>query len=337
MLNQAEAVPGERVFHRNPLRSAVGAVVLSAVLSAATLFLLPRFLPGTMKISTRGVVVLVVAIALTVAVFAGFFWFRNIRIVVRPHEVEIGKPGSRETFARATTAFRSKITEHRTNGLPSGTTRALVVHTGDREITIELPGYTRPLFNELMATLNPIAQPVFDDPLAAARAGAQLPTQFTVDATGERRLASRITIAAVVFLVIAVGVGWLVLVPGFVEGELSALILLAPFAAVAAIGFGFGAVQRRRLVRSIPALVSIDTHGIRIDGVDNPYTQLSRIWLTPPAYPVKRLRLARAGGKTTTHLLASSRVGITPDYGDLLLAVRARTAHLPGLLSLDLE
>lgn len=170
MLNQAEAVPGERVFHRNPLRSAVGAVVLSAVLSAATLFLLPRFLPGTMKISTRGVVVLVVAIALTVAVFAGFFWFRNIRIVVRPHEVEIGKPGSRETFARATTAFRSKITEHRTNGLPSGTTRALVVHTGDREITIELPGYTRPLFNELMATLNPIAQPVFDDPVAAARA-----------------------------------------------------------------------------------------------------------------------------------------------------------------------
>lgn len=337
MLNQAEAVSGERIFRRNPVRSAVGAIVLSAVLSAATLFLLPKFLPGTMKISTRGVLVLVVVIALTIAVFAGFFWFRNIRIVVRPDAVEIGKAGSRETFSRATTAFRSKITEHRTNGLPSGTTRALVVHSGDREITIELPGYTRSLFNELMATLNPIAQPVFDDPVAAARAAAQLPTQFTIDATGERRLASRITIAAVVFLVIAIGVGLLVIVPGFVESELSALILLAPFAAFAAIGFGIGAVQRRRVVRSIPAQVSIDTHGIRIDGVDNPYTQLSRIWLTPPAYPVKRLRLARAGGKTTTHLLASSRVGITPDYDELLLAVRARTAHLPGLLSLDLE
>ncbi|WP_426622429.1 hypothetical protein [Microbacterium sp. As-52] len=337
MLNQAEAVSGERVFRRHPLRSAVGAIMLSVVLSAATLFLLPRFLPATMKISTRGVVVLVVAIALTIAVFAGFFWFRNIRIVVRPQEVEIGKAGSRETFARATTAFRAKITEHRTNGLPSGTTRALIVHSGDREITIELPGYSRPMFNELMATLNPIAQPVFDDPVAAARAGAQLPTQFAIDGGGERRLATRITIAAVGLLVIAIAVGLLVAVPGFVESELSALILLAPFAALAAIGFGIGAVQRRRLVRSIPAHVSVDGQGIRIDGVDTPYSQLTRIWLTPPAYPVKRLRLERAGGKATTHLLASSLVGITPDYGDLLLAVRARTAHLPGLLSLDLE
>ncbi|KQY73624.1 hypothetical protein ASD13_15950 [Microbacterium sp. Root1433D1] len=337
MLNQAEAVSGERVFRRNPLRSAVGAIVLSAVLSAVTLFVLPKFLPRTMNISTRGVLVLVLASALTVAVFAGFFWFRNIRIVIRPDAVEIGKAGNRETFLRATTAFRSKITEHRTNGLPSGTTRALIVHTGDREITIELPGYSRPLFNELMATLNPIALPVFDDPVAAARAGAQLPTQFTIDATGERRLATRITVAAVVFLVIAIGVGLLVAVPGFVDSELSALILLAPFAAVAAIGFGIGAVQRRRLVRSIPAQVSVDSQGIRIDGVDTPYAQLARIWLTPPAYPVKRLRFDRAAGKTTTHLLASSRVGIAPDYGDLLLAVRARTAHLPGLLSLDLE
>ncbi|PRB18351.1 hypothetical protein [Microbacterium sp. MYb62] len=337
MLNQAEAVSGERVFRRNPVRSTLGAIVLSVVLSAATLFLLPKFLPRTENISTRGMLVLVVAIALTVAVFAGFFWFRNIRIVVRPDAVEIGKAGSRETFSRAATAFRSKITEHRTNGLPSGTTRALIVHSGDREITIELPGYTRSMFNELMATLNPIAQPVFDDPVAAARAGSQLPTLFTIDAAGERRLATRITFAAVAFLVIAVGVGLLVAVPGFVDSELSALVLLAPFAALAAIGFGIGAVQRRRLVRSIPAQVSIDTHGIRIDGVDNPYTQLSRIWLTPPAYPVTRLRIERIGGKATMHLLSSSRVEITPDYGDLLLAVRARTAHLPGLLSLDLE
>ncbi|GEC74051.1 hypothetical protein [Microbacterium maritypicum] len=55
MLNQAEAVSGERVFRRNPLRSAVGAIVLSAVLSAVTLFVLPKFLPRTMNISTRGV------------------------------------------------------------------------------------------------------------------------------------------------------------------------------------------------------------------------------------------------------------------------------------------
>lgn len=337
MLNQAEAVPRERTFRRHPVRSTVGAIVLSAVLSVATLFLLPTFLPRGMNIATRGLVVLIVAIALTVAVFAGFFWFRNIRIVVRPDEVEIGKAGARETFSRGTTVFRSKITEHRTNGLPSGTTRALIVHSGGREITFELPGYTRSLFNELMATLNPIAQPQFVDPVEAARAAAHLPTQFTIDAAGERRVAARITIAAVVFLVIAVAVGLLALIPGFLEGELSALILLAPFAALAAIGFGIAALQRRRLVRSIPAQLSVDSQGIRVDGVDIPYAQVDRLWLTPPAYPVKRIRFERAAGRATTYLVSSPRVEITPGHDDLLGAVRARTAHRPGLVSLDLE
>lgn len=336
MLNQAETVPGERVFRRSPLRSAVGAIVLSAVLSAATLFLLPRFLPRTMDISTRGVLVLIVAIAFTVAVFAGFFWFRNIRIVVRPDAVEIGKAGSRETFPRATTAFRSKITEHRTNGLPSGTTRALVVYSGDREITIELPGYSRPLFNELMATLNPIAQPV-EDAVEAARARSQLPSSFTIDAAGERRLVRLLTTWALVLLAIAAGFALIAVVPGFLDSELSALVLIVPFAAVGGIGLAIGAAQRRRVLRMIPARVSVSRHGIRIDDAEHPFAGLVRIWMTPTGYVVRRLRLQGSAGKGSTHVLASSRVAMAPDYAEFLLAVRADTAHLPGLLSLDLE
>lgn len=337
MVNQVQVGPGEHVFGRHPLRIFVGALVLAAVLSVAALFILPQFLPRTMNISTRGSVVLVVAIGLTIAVFVGAFWFRNIRVVVRPDTVEIGRAGARETFPRATTAFRSKITEHRTNGLPSGTTRALVVYSGDREVTIELPGFTRTTFNELMAQLNPIAQPPVADPVEAARARAHLPSSFTVDATGERRFASRLTIAAVVFFAVTLAFGLLAAVPGFLDSELSALVLIVPMTAIAGIGFTIGAVQRRRLVRSIPSQMTVSTHGIRLDDVDQPYAQLTRIWMTPPAYPVQRIRFERAGGKRTTHLLASSRVTIAPEYTDLLLAVRAQTAHFPGLLSLDLE
>ena len=337
MVNHAQIAPAERVFRRHPLRSALGAIVLSAVLSAAALFILPQFLPRLMPTSTRGLIVLIVAVALTIAVFAGFFWFRDIRVIVRPDTVEIGRAGNRETFPRATTAFRSKVTEHRTNGLPSGTTRALVVYSGDREITVELPGYTRTMFSELVAELNPIAQPPAADPVEAARARAHLPSSFQVDATAERRLAARLTGAAVAFFVVTLGAAALAAIPGFLDSELSALILIAPMAALGAIGFTIGAVQRRRLVRSIPAHVTVSAHGIRIDDADHPYTQLTRIWMTPPAYPVKRIRFERAGGKRTTHLLESPRVAITPEYGDLLLAVRAQTSHLPGLLSLDLE
>lgn len=337
MVNQVQSGTGDRVFRRHPLRVFVGALVLAAALSTAALFILPTLLPRAMNISTRGSIVLVAAIVLTAAVFVGAFWLRNIRVVVRPDTVEIGRAGNRETFSRATTVFRSKITEHRTNGLPSGTTRALIVHSGDREITIELPGFTRATFNELMAQLNPIAPPPVADPVEAARARAHLPTSFAIDAAGERRLATGFTITAIVLFAVTLGFGLLAAVPGFLESELSALVLMVPFAAIAAVGFAIGAGQRRRLVRSIPSRVTVSPHSIRLDDVDQPYTQLTRIWMTPPAYPVRRIRFEPTGGKRTTHLLASSRVTITPDYDDLLVAVRAQTAHVPGLLSLDLE
>lgn len=338
MVNQVRVAPATRVFRRHPVRAVIGAVVLSVVLSAATLFLLPRFLPRAMDISERGVIVLIVAIALTVAAFAGFLWFRNVRIVVTPDTVEVGRAGSRETFPRATTGFRSKITEHRTNGLPSGTTRALIVHSGDREITIDLPGYSRATFNALMAELAPITAPPAENPVDAARARAQLPSAFAIDASGERRLVARLAIACVVFLVVALAVVVVAAtVPGFLTGEYSALVLFAPFAAAGAIGFGIGALQRHRVLRSIPARVSVDHRGIRVDDADHPFAQLRHVWLTPIGYPVRRLRLDRQAGRSVTHVLASPRVTMTPEYGDFLLAVRADTAHLPGLLSLDLE
>lgn len=337
MVNQVQAVSGPLVFRRHPVRAVVGAIVLSAVLSAATLFLLPRFLPRTMPIADRGVVVLVVAIALTLAVFAGFLWFRNVRVVVTPDAVEIGRAGNRESYPRAVTAFRPRVTEHRTNGLPSGTTRALVVYSGDREITIELPGYTRATFNALMAELAPVAQPPAESPVEAARARAQLPSSFTVDAGPERRFATGLLLAALALLAVAAAVTLVALSPGFLDGELSALVLIVPFAAVAAVGLGIGAIQRFRVLRSIPARITVSRQGLRLDDVEQPFAQLRRIWMTPAGYPVRRLRLDRTDGRRTRHLLASSRVTTSPDYAELLLAVRADTAHLPGLLSLDLE
>lgn len=336
MVNQSQVVSGERIFRKNPVRTAVSSLVFSVLLSTAALFIVPQFLPYLMDRPTRGLIVGLIAIALTIAVWTGAFWFRNMRVVVGPDAVEIGRPGSRETYSRATTAFRSKITEHRTNGLRSGTTRALVVHSAGREIAVELPGFTRATFNELMAALNPIAAS-HTDPVSAARERASLPDTFTIDASGERRFASRLTIVAVVALVVTVAVVLLALTPGFLDGELSALILLAPIAAVIGIGFAIGAMQRYRVARSAPTQVSLSHHGIRIGEVDHVYAQLTRIWVTPPAYPVARIRIDRAGARSVTHTLVSSRIAMTPEYPVFLAALQAQTAGVPGLLSLDLE
>lgn len=337
MVDGVSVVSGERVFRRHPGRALVSAVLLSAALSAAALFVLPQFLPRGMNISTRGTIVLVVAIALTLLIFGSTFWLRNTRVVVRADSVEVGRAGNREVFDRATTGFRSKITEHRTNGIRSGITRALIIHNGGREITVELVGFTRATFNDLMAMLNPIAPPPTADPVAAARERAQLPSSFTVDSSGERRLVSGLTIGAVVLLIVAAAVGALAASPGFLDGDLSALVLLVPFAGLAGIGLAIGAFQRRRVLRATPAHVMVSHHGIRFDDADLPYAQLTRIWLTPAGYPTRRIRFERATGRPTVHVLGSPRVQMSPEYTGFLLAVRAETARHPELLRLDLE
>lgn len=337
MVDSVSVQSNERVFRRNPARAALTAVVVSALLSTVTLFVLPQFLPRRMDLETRGLLVLVAAIVLTGVVFTMVFWLRNTRVVVRPDTVEIGRAGNRETYRRAVTGFRSKIKEHRTNGIRSGVTRALVVYSGDREITVELPGFTRATFNELMALLTPIDQPAATDPVEAARARAQLPSSFTVDASGERRLAARLSIGAAVLLMITLVGAVVAASPGFLEGELSALVLIVPFTAVAGVGLAIGAIQRHRVARRIPQALHVGHHGIRIDDSEVPFAQLRRIWLTPTGYPVRRMRLESAAGRSTTHVLGSARVRMTPEYEQFLLAVRAESARMPGLLRLDLE
>ncbi|MFJ4223425.1 hypothetical protein [Microbacterium sp. NPDC089695] len=337
MIDGVSVASSGRVFRRHPVRAVVSAIVLTVVLSAAALFILPRFLPRRMDVETRGIIVLVVAVALTAAVWLSIFWFRNVRIAVHPTQVEIGRGGNREIFDRSTTAFRPKITEHRTNGLRSGVTRALLVYSGDREITVELHGFTRADVNELMAVLNPIDAPPVADPVEAARARAHLPTSFTVDASKERGFAIGLTVGAAISLVAALGVVALAFTPGFLDGELSALVLIVPFAGVAGIGLLIGALQRWRVLRAIPARIGVSTQGLRLDAEDVPFAQLTRIWLTPTGYPVRRMKIERAAGRSRTMVLGSSRVQTTPDYADLLVTLRAQTAHLPGLLRLDLE
>ena len=337
MVDGVSVVSSGRVFRRHPARAVVSAVVLTVVLSAATLFILPRFLPRQMDVETRGIIVLVVAVALTAAVWLGIFWFRNVRIAVHPSHVEVGRGGNREIFERATTAFRSKITEHRTNGLRSGVTRALLVYSGGREITVELPGFTRTDFNELMAVLNPIDEPPAADPIEAARARAHLPTSFAVDTSKERGFATGLTVGAVIALAAALAALAFAFTPGFLDSELSALVMIVPFAGVAGIGLLIGALQRRRVLASIPARIGVSPQGLRLDDDDVPFAGLTRIWLTPTGYPVRRMKLERASGRSRTMVLGSSRVQMTPDYADFLLAVRGQTGHLPGLLRLDLE
>lgn len=166
----------------------------------------------------------------------------------------------------------------------------LLVYSGGREITIELPGFTRSTFNELMAVLTPLDQPPAAGPVEAARARTRLPASFTVDARKERSFANGVLVGAVIALLAALGAVALAFTPGLLDGDLSALVMIAPFAGVAGIGLLIGAMHRRRILRGIPGRIGVSQQGLRIDDVDAPYPQLTRICLTPAGYPMRRMR-----------------------------------------------
>lgn len=334
-----DSVPvDERVFRRSPLRAIIGVLLGSALLSTALLFIVPSHLPRQMSTGTRGMVVLALCVAGAIIIGVCVFVFANVRIVVRPDIVMILRPGKNRLYLREDTEFASKVTEHYTNGLRSGTTRALTVHSDAGTETVSLPGYTRAQFNELMSLLAPVAPPEPVDPVEAARRRASLPTQFRTDAGPVRRTARAFGLAGVGLLLLALATVALVFGTGGLEfNDYSALILIVPFAVLGAVGVLVGSAHQARKARSVPAQLNVTHLGLRIDDVDYPYAQLTRIQLTPPSYSRHRLALEPAAGRTASYLLSGPGVTMTPGIAELLEVLRVETARHPGLLRLDLE
>lgn len=326
-----------REFRRSILPTVLGGVITTALLSVVALFLIPAFVPPTMSISGRMLLFVAVVVVLIIVVGGTLFWLRDIRVIVTADAVTIGRAGSRQTFARDTSVFRSRITEHRTNGFRTGTTRALIVHSGGRETSFELPGFSRTTFNELMATLAPLAPALPADPVVAARARAQVRRDFTLDATRERRLGMILLAVCAVLIVATIGIVlWVLSLGELTEDSIG--ILLAPPFAICATGFGIGGVRRLRNAGRAPRRLTVGHQGLRLDEVEHAYAQLARIWVTPPSYGgPKRMRIERRGGRPVAVTLAAPRIALSPDYEEFVVALRSETAAYPGLLSLDLE
>ncbi len=325
----------EQVFRQNPVRAVLGALALALLLDVIALVIIPQLLPDTIYTSGRFTIVFSAIAVITVVVLIGMLWLRNLQVRVTPETVVIGRPGKWETYPRATTVFRTHITEHRTNGVRSGTTRALLVHTGAGERTVPLPGFSRTVFNELVATLNPITLPQVADPVEAARLRSGLPVVFAVDASRERSSGIRFLVVAAVALVVTAITLTPLLDPAGLDGD-SIIILLAPIAGIVTVGFGIGGFQRLRVAGKAQTQVTIGAAGIRIGEVEHAYAQLTRIWLTPPAYGTKRLTL-ESGAVRSVQVLESARIRITPEYAAFAASLQAHAAGRPGLLSLDRE
>ncbi|MBF4562637.1 hypothetical protein ITJ43_10840 [Microbacterium sp. VKM Ac-2870] len=337
--------PGERVTFRGSLaRRALGALVLSAVLGSAALFLLPSVLPVTTNRSTRATLAIIATVIVVILVWGSALWQSNTRVVVDAASVEIRRPGQLiHRWDRATSTFSSRITKRYTNGIPSGVDRTLIVDSAGRrdEVNVAL---TREGFTELMALLAPLSARVAAVAQAeTATAFSTAPRSFSPSPAPIRRRARRAGFVAGVVAIIAIVTLGLAASGILVEDDREiALIIVAPMLGVLTVILAALAMVTAGKARSVPSRIDVGTGSVTVDGQVFIFAQQRAVQLSPPAYPRRTLVIVEGTGRKHRWLLgepgASTRVpAILPDYPELVAAVAASAVGAENVVRLDLE
>lgn len=338
------SAPGERVTFRGSLaRRALGALVVSALLGSAALFLLPSVLPVTTNRSTRATLAIIAAVIVVVLIWGSALWQSNTRVVVDATSVEIRRPGQLiHRWDRATSLFSSRITKRYTNGIPSGVDRTLIVDSAGRrdEVNVAL---TREAFTELMALLAPLSARVAAAQSETAPASSSAPRSFSPRPAPIRRRARRAGFVAAAVAVIAVFTVGLAASGILVEDDRQiALIIVAPMLGVLTVILAALAMVTAGKARSVPSRIDVGTGSLTVDGQVFIFAQQRAVQLSPPSYPRRTLVIVESTGRKHRWLLgepgASARVPeILPDYPELVAAVAASAVGAERVVRLDLE
>lgn len=337
---------GPVVFRGSLARRALSALILSAILGALALFVLPSFLPVTTSRSTRATLAITVAVIVVALVWGSALWYANTRVIVDGDAVEIRRPGQLlHRWDRSTAMFTSRITKRYTNGIPSGVDRTLIVESPGRSDEVNLP-LSREAFTELVALLAPLTDRVVGSGAAGgARSAPQIAgtRTFSTDATAVRRRARSSGIAAAVVVLIA-AVTIAVAMSGVLTGDDREIvsITVVPLLLVLALILGVLALITTVRARSVPRHVEVTAGAITVDGQTFVLAQQRAVRLSPPGYPRRRLVIVDATGATRRWLLgeagASKRAPeILPAYPDLVAAVAAAAVGAEQIVRLDLE
>lgn len=337
---------GEQVVFRGSLaRRALGALVLSAILSALALFALPSFLPVTTSRSTRATLAITAAVIVVALVWGSALWYANTRVIVDRDAVEIRRPGQLlHRWERSNAAFTSRITKRYTNGIPSGVDRTLIVESPGRRDEVNVP-LSREAFTELVALLSPLTEHVTVGEAGVLRTAPHLvgTRTFTPDAMAVRRSARRAGVAAAIVVAIAAAAIAVAMSGVLVRDDREIVsVLVVPLLLVLALILGVLALSTAARARTVPGRVDVSAGAITVDGQTFFLAQQRAVRLSPPAYPRRRLVVVDATGATRRWLLgqpgSSKRVPeILPAYPDLVAAVAAAAVGAEQIVRLDLE
>ncbi|GAA4781588.1 hypothetical protein [Microbacterium gilvum] len=331
MSQSATAAP--RVFRQSMLRRIPLGLILSALVVLLGLGLLPQFKPVTMPKAQFGMLSLAVISILIVLIWFWLLWWANTRVVVTDELVEVRRPFMTvHSWRRDAVGFSSTVTRQYTNGIRSGTTRTLTVHTQGGQTAIALAGMPQAAFSDLLAVLQaPAVRAPEDD---AFLRSVPLPAVFAP--TRGPLVRRAVVTGAVAAALLLLGLG------AVVAGILldGALIVVGALLLLAATGLGIAAGVAGGRAGRIPGRIEVSRGAIAIDGRVIPLGSLERVWISPPTYTAsRRLSVVHPGGSRERWALGAGNdaAKVMPQWEQLVVAVQAAAVDHPELVAYDLE
>ncbi|MBQ1442415.1 MAG: hypothetical protein IIZ13_01030 [Renibacterium sp.] len=335
--------------------AAVGGLVIAGLVTLAGLAFLPgwsiplrtnRPLVASISFSAGGLVLLLSWLSV--------FWWNRFSVLVDSSRVTVSKAFRTvaEFDARAV-KVRSHVLKRTTNGVPSSTTRTLIVEAGGLEQRFTCPRFSRETFSAMISQLQALAAPQPAPvgnglPTGTQRSGQnQAPVQSQGFQLNREALSLRSRrLLIVIGILIAAVLGYVaflqfssgpedVFIGLVLAGSLAGMVLVFCFIALAAVA---------RVKNQTPDRVGVDHGGIYLDQEYFPFAGLRRIQATPPDYGISqhnRLELLAADGRKHSVLLGLNsdrgKRPVFPEYPQFVALLQRAAAPWPGLLVMDLQ
>ncbi|WP_394941052.1 hypothetical protein [Psychromicrobium sp. YIM B11713] len=331
------------------LWAAVGAVFFGAIVTVIGLAFLPtisipmrqnRPLISTLSFGAGALVLLLVLLFVV--------WRNQFKVMLDGSQVTIVKAFRQVgRFDARQAVVTSHVLKQSTNGIPTSTTRTLIIQQNGLEQRFVCKQFSRKTFSEMVARLRSFA-PVFAEtgsPMANPEPVQQfVPQVFRLDPDALRGRIRALLIVASIALLVAVISGIMVFNGVGLDSDASLpLMLVLAITGALALGLFIALIPLARLRSSTPRQLAVDPHGIGIDDQYFAFAALNRVQATPSNYGINqrnKLRLQGSDGRNQEYTLGINQQSgrlVFAEYGAFIAALQAATATRPGLLIMDLQ
>lgn len=283
-------------------------------------------------------------------------WWKRMTVRIQGSQVTIIKAfRTYAEFDAREVGIGRHVVKQSTNGIPSSTTRTLIVDHGGLEQRFVCYRFSREAFSTMVSQLQSFA--VTEPQTAATPAGyfvdALRQEQYVMPVQSQGFVLNREAYSGrgrnlLIFLAILIVsvIGYLLILQftGTMEDAFIALILAGGLGVMVIVICLIALASVAKVKRKTPRQIGVDQGGIYVEQQFYPFASLRKIRASPPHYGLGQnnsLELFALDGQRRTVLLGQSnyrsKKPVFAEYPQFIAALQGATARWPGLLILDLQ